>query len=118
MAVNITCPVVVFHGDRSLLMKMGTMATIGASAPGNLVHVLLDNGVHDSTGEQSTVSPMIDWCTVALPLEAELGSRLTEFNLHLAGDGISIYPGKLTKRASIRIGCIGDIGIKDIDRLM
>jgi phosphonopyruvate decarboxylase len=47
-------------------MKLGTLATIGAHAPGNLVHLLLDNGVHDSTGGQATVSPHVDFAAVAL----------------------------------------------------
>ena len=46
-------------------MKLGAMATIGAHAPGNLIHLLLDNGVHDSTGGQATVSPSVDFAAVA-----------------------------------------------------
>jgi phosphonopyruvate decarboxylase len=58
--------VVVLDGDGAALMKMGTLATIGAQQPGGLIHVLLDNGVHDSTGGQATVSPGVDFCAVAL----------------------------------------------------
>ena len=47
-------------------MKLGTFATIGAYAPMNLVHVVLDNGVHDSTGGQATVSASVDFAGVAL----------------------------------------------------
>jgi phosphonopyruvate decarboxylase len=46
-------------------MKMGNFATIGAYRPVNLVHVLLDNGVHDSTGGQPTVSSGVDFAGVA-----------------------------------------------------
>jgi phosphonopyruvate decarboxylase len=56
---------VVIDGDGALLMRMGALATIGFEAPRNLVHVLLDNGVHDSTGGQSTVSRAIDLAGVA-----------------------------------------------------
>jgi phosphonopyruvate decarboxylase len=59
-------PVVVLDGDGAALMKLGTFATIGAYAPENLVHVVLDNGVHDSTGGQATVSPVVDFAAVAL----------------------------------------------------
>ena len=38
---------------------------IGRHRPANLVHILLDNGVHDSTGSQSTVSPWIDAAGIA-----------------------------------------------------
>jgi phosphonopyruvate decarboxylase len=34
--------------------------------PDNLVHIILDNGVHDSTGGQPTVSPSVDFAGVAL----------------------------------------------------
>jgi len=59
-------PVVVLDGDGAALMKLGSLATIGAQAPGNLVHVLLDNGVHDSTGGQATVSASVDFAAVAV----------------------------------------------------
>ena len=65
IALNTARPVLVLDGDGAALMKLGTLATIGAHAPGNLIHVLLDNGVHDSTGGQATVSPNVDFTAVA-----------------------------------------------------
>jgi phosphonopyruvate decarboxylase len=58
--------VVVLDGDGAALMKLGSLATIGATQPPGLLHVLLDNGVHDSTGGQATVSPVVDFPGVAL----------------------------------------------------
>jgi len=55
----------VVDGDGALLMRTGTMATVGAYGPVNLVHILLDNEVHDSTGGQSTVSAGVSFSTVA-----------------------------------------------------
>jgi phosphonopyruvate decarboxylase len=52
--------VVVLDGDGALLMRMGALATIGYERPDNLVHVLLDNETHDSTGAQSTVTHSVD----------------------------------------------------------
>jgi phosphonopyruvate decarboxylase len=66
VALNARRPVVVLDGDGAALMKLGSFATIGAYAPHNLVHVLLDNGVHDSTGGQATVSASVDFAGVAL----------------------------------------------------
>ena len=66
VALNVERPVVVLDGDGAALMKLGSLATIGAEAPGNLIHVLLDNAVHDSTGGQATVSPNVDFAQVAL----------------------------------------------------
>lgn len=58
-------PVVVIDGDGAALMKMGNFATIGYHQPGNLLHVLLDNEAHDSTGGQRTASGVVDFAAVA-----------------------------------------------------
>jgi len=65
IALNVERPVVVLDGDGSALMRLGTFATIGAHAPPNLIHIVLDNGVHDSTGGQRTVSASVDFVGVA-----------------------------------------------------
>jgi phosphonopyruvate decarboxylase len=57
--------IVVIDGDGSLLMRMGSMATNGYYHPPNMLHVLLDNNAHDSTGGQSTVSHNIDFVEIA-----------------------------------------------------
>jgi len=66
VALNTTAPVVVLDGDGAALMKLGTLATIGAYKPGNLLHIVLDNGVHDSTGGQPTVSSTVDFAGIAI----------------------------------------------------
>jgi phosphonopyruvate decarboxylase len=57
--------VVVLDGDGAALMRMGNLATIGAYRPPNLLHVLLDNEVHDSTGGQTTVARDISFAAIA-----------------------------------------------------
>lgn len=57
--------VVVVDGDGAALMRMGNLATIGAYGPQNLQHLLLDNGVHDSTGGQATVSKGLSFAAIA-----------------------------------------------------
>jgi phosphonopyruvate decarboxylase len=47
------------------LMRMGAFATVGAYGPPNLQHLLLDNGAHDSTGGQATVSARVSFAEVA-----------------------------------------------------
>lgn len=66
IALTTTRRVIVVDGDGAALMKLGNMATIGARRPGNYIHLLLDNGVHDSTGGQATVSPSVDFSAVAI----------------------------------------------------
>ena len=59
------CRVIVIDGDGAALMRMGAFATIGYERPRNLVHILLDNQTHESTGGQATVSHSIDFCGIA-----------------------------------------------------
>ncbi len=65
VALNAARRVVVLDGDGAALMKLGNLATIGAMRPSNLLHVVLDNGAHDSTGGQATVAPTVSFPTIA-----------------------------------------------------
>lgn len=59
MGIAIAAPtkeVVCFDGDGAALMHLGGMTTIGASETGNLLHIVLNNGVHGSVGGQPTVA--------------------------------------------------------------
>jgi phosphonopyruvate decarboxylase len=57
--------VVALDGDGAALMRLGAFATVGAYGPANLQHLLLDNGVHDSTGGQATVSASVSFAEIA-----------------------------------------------------
>lgn len=57
--------VVVIDGDGAVLMRMGNLATIGSYGGDNLVHILLDNEAHESTGAQATVSGSISLAGIA-----------------------------------------------------
>ena len=57
--------VTVIDGDGAALMKLGTLATIGYYQPKNLLHIILDNEQHDSTGGQQTVSSTVRFAEVA-----------------------------------------------------
>lgn len=65
IALNSDRKVFALDGDGALLMKMGALATVGAYRPKNMIHVVLDNGVHDSTGGQSTVSASVEFAEIA-----------------------------------------------------
>ena len=58
-------PVTVLEGDGALLMRLGNLATLGAYAPPEFLHVVLDNEAHDSTGGQATVSRGVAFAAVA-----------------------------------------------------
>ncbi|MFD5424067.1 phosphonopyruvate decarboxylase [Streptomyces sp. NPDC127084] len=57
--------VVVVDGDGAALMRLGTLAAVGAQPPLALTHVLLDNQVHDSTGGQRSLAAGTDFPAVA-----------------------------------------------------
>jgi phosphonopyruvate decarboxylase len=57
--------VIAVDGDGAALMRLGALTTVGAERPANLVHVLIDNGQHESTGGQATVSAGVDFCGIA-----------------------------------------------------
>jgi phosphonopyruvate decarboxylase len=58
-------PVVVIDGDGAALMKLGVLATIGFYRPPNLLHIILDNEAHDSTGGQQTASGVVRFAALA-----------------------------------------------------
>ena len=57
LGIALACPdrrVIVFDGDGSLLMQLGTLATIAGSRARNLTHLLFKNGVYHTSGSQET----------------------------------------------------------------
>lgn len=54
-----------FDGDGASIMHMGSMAIVGSKAPKNYVHVVFNNGAHDSVGGQPTVGLSIDLPAIA-----------------------------------------------------
>lgn len=52
-------------GDGAVLMHMGSMAVLGANAPKNLVHIVINNSAHETVGGMPTVAGNIDLAAVA-----------------------------------------------------
>lgn len=59
------CRVWCFDGDGASIMHMGSMAIVANKAPKNYVHVVFNNGAHDSVGGQPTVGLKINLACVA-----------------------------------------------------
>lgn len=55
----------IIDGDGAALMHMGAMAVIGANAPKNIVHIVINNGAHETVGGMPTVASKIDLVTIA-----------------------------------------------------
>jgi phosphonopyruvate decarboxylase len=101
--------VIALDGDGAALMRMGAFATLGAYGPSNLTHVLLDNGAHESTGGQATVSPGVEFARIA---------SACGYALALDGDDLSVIDqlfeakdidGVRFARLSINTGTPGDL---------
>ncbi len=52
-------------GDGAVLMHMGAMALVGANSPKNLVHIVINNGAHETVGGLPTVAQTIDLVQIA-----------------------------------------------------
>jgi len=52
-------------GDGALLMHMGSMAVLGANSPKNMIHVVINNGAHETVGGMPTVASKIDLVAIA-----------------------------------------------------
>lgn len=58
-------PVVVLDGDGAALMRMGNLATIANNQPHRLIHIILNNGVFESTGGQGNYARKVDFSAIA-----------------------------------------------------
>jgi phosphonopyruvate decarboxylase len=91
--------VVVIDGDGAALMRMGNFATLGAYGGANLIHILLDNEAHDSTGAQATVSGRMSFAGVA---------KACGYPIVREGDDLSVIDDLLSSQAQMgpRFGCL------------
>lgn len=55
----------IIDGDGAALMHMGAMAVMGAYKPENVVHIVINNGAHETVGGQPTVMSRVDVVTIA-----------------------------------------------------
>ena len=52
-------------GDGAVLMHMGSLAVLGSTAPENMVHIVINNGAHETVGGMPTVAANIDLVAIA-----------------------------------------------------
>ena len=52
-------------GDGAALMHLGSLGIIGDISPSNFIHIIINNGAHDSVGGQPTIGYDIDFCKIA-----------------------------------------------------
>ena len=66
-------------GDGAVLMHMGSMAVIGANAPKNMIHIIINNGAHETVGGMPTVACKIDLVTIAKACGYSYAVRVDNF---------------------------------------
>ena len=79
-----------FDGDGATIMHMGALAIVASKKPANYIHVVFNNGAHDSVGGQPTVGLKIDLPAIAkaagyadaysVSTKEELNSQLSILN--------------------------------------
>lgn len=70
--------VVVLEGDGSLLMNLGTLATVGAARPANLLAVVFDNGRYESSGGQALPEVRVDFVAIARAVAFAVAERVAD----------------------------------------
>lgn len=66
-------------GDGAVLMHMGAMALIGSVKPQNLVHIVLNNGAHETVGGMPTVAGNVELYNIAKICGYNKAVRVTDF---------------------------------------
>ena len=104
-----------FDGDGAAIMHMGSMAIVANKAPKNYVHVVFNNGAHDSVGGQPTVGLKIDLPAVAMAVgykaaisvsnKEELEKELSTLNSQL-----STLSGPILLEVKVKKGNRKDLG--------
>lgn len=100
-----------FDGDGSILMHMGALAIIGSLQPANYVHVVFNNGAHDSVGGQPTVGLQIDLSGVAKACGYQsVFSVSDDSSLHGILNLIKEFRGPIFLEIKVRKGFRKDLG--------
>ncbi|MEE2750414.1 MAG: phosphonopyruvate decarboxylase [Myxococcota bacterium] len=103
--------VVVVDGDGALLMKLGTLATVGHYGPSNLVHIVLDNGTYESTGSQPTTASSVSFPGMAKSAGyRKVMTARVPGDLKLGLDGLGIEDGPSLLHLPISDGHMDGVG--------
>lgn len=96
--------VLVITGDGEMLMGLGSLATIGVQAPGNLALVVLDNERYGETGMQATATAHgVDLAAIALACRFNRAAMVrTDRELAAALEPIRAERGPLLYQVKVR----------------
>lgn len=65
IALSTDRPVVALDGDSAAIMHMGAMTMVSKVSAPNFLHVVLNNGAHESVGGQPSAGHLLDWTKIA-----------------------------------------------------
>lgn len=100
-----------FDGDGATLMHMGGMAIVASKQPRNYVHVVFNNGAHDSVGGQPTVGHDIDLPAIAKAVGyREARCVDTKADLQCALKAMADEQGPVLLEVRVRKGNRKDLG--------
>ena len=104
-----------FDGDGAAIMHMGSMAIVANKAPKNYVHVVFNNGAHDSVGGQPTVGLKIDLPAVAKAVGYKAAISVSskeelEKELSILNSQLSTLGGPILLEVQVKKGNRKDLG--------
>lgn len=98
-------------GDGAVLMHMGAMAVMGSVKPHNLVHVLINNGAHETVGGMPTVAGKMDFPAIAKACGYDTAEKVEDFDaLDIALKKVKEESGLHFLEVSCAIGARDDLG--------
>ena len=98
-------------------MNLGSLATIGNLKPKNLIHIVFDNHVHESTGGQPTntkkihlekISKSVNFTVTKISTKQRLVQTIKKFN-KMSGPIMLVVQIQKSKKISSRVGIKPDI---------
>lgn len=114
-AITAEKPVICLDGDGAFLMHMGAASMVGALKPANFIHIVFNNGCHESVGGQPTCAPDADFvqigkaCGYVSSVRAACADGLQKALAHAAGT-----PGPHLVEIAVKPGSRPDLGRPDI----
>ncbi|MFC0875919.1 phosphonopyruvate decarboxylase [Saccharicrinis sp. FJH2] len=100
-----------FDGDGAVLMHCGGMGIIGDLAPSNFIHIILNNGAHESVGGQPTIGYQIDFEKIARGFNYKYTFSATTFKeIDKIMEEIKVLKGPILIEVKIAKGARKDLG--------
>jgi phosphonopyruvate decarboxylase len=106
-----TKQIICFDGDGALIMHSGSFGIIASLEPKNFIHIVFNNGSHESVGGQPTIGDNIDFCKIATGFGYKKCVKVSDKSaLKKAIDDLSNTEGPLLIEVKVAIGSRDNLG--------